>query len=224
MPPAGEVKPLRSAEELNRRYFRDAYETGVHGWQSAEASPFAADHLAAVARAAPDAWLLDLGCGEGRHCLLAAEMGLLATGVDYEPLAISRAVENLRRAGCEKRVQLLVADLFALPFRRHLFDALLDYGCLHHQPKADWRRYVAAVKAVLRPRGWFVLTVFSTRFTVFGRQARRWHLAHGAYRRFFTAGDLQDLFAEDFDFIRMTEERDGPRGFWHVLMQRKARV
>lgn len=218
------MRSLRSAGELNRRYFRDAYETGVHGWQSAEASPFAADHLAALAQAAPRARLLDLGCGEGRHCLLAAEMGLLPTGVDYEPLAIERAVENVRRAGCEERVQLLVADLFALPFRPHCFDALVDYGCLHHQRKADWRRYRAAAKAVLKPRGWFVLTVFSTHFAVFGRQARRWHLAHGAYRRFFTAEDLRDLFADDFDFIHLTEECDGPRGFWHVLMQRKARV
>jgi SAM-dependent methyltransferase len=198
-----------------------AYETGVHGWQSSEPSPDVVKRLGVVAREAPAARLLDLGCGEGRHCVLAARKGLCVTGLDYEPLAIRRAHDNVRRAGCEKNVRLLVGDILALPFRPESFGVLLDYGCLHHQKKADWPRYLTTVTTVLKPRGWLVLTVFSTHFSTFGPQKRQWHLAHGAYRRFFTVEDITTLLGESFDLVGLEEERDGPRGFWHALMRRK---
>jgi SAM-dependent methyltransferase len=163
-----------------------------------------------------------LGCGEGRHCLLAAQMGFLPTGVDYEPLAIQRAQANARRAGLASRIHWLVADIFALPFAPASFDMVLDYGCLHHQKNSDWPRYRAAITRVLKPDSYFLLSVFSTASRVFGPQKRPWHLAHGAYRHFFAAKDLNRLFDQDFDFLSLEEERDDARGFWHALMRRRA--
>jgi SAM-dependent methyltransferase len=212
---------MRSASEENRRYFRRAYETGRHGWQSEEPSPYVARNLARVAESTTGRRLLDLGCGEGRHCLLAARMGLQPTGVDYEPLAVQRAEGHARRAGLANRIHWLVADVFALPFPPGSFDMVLDYGCLHHQKKSDWPRYRAAITRVLKPDGYFLLSVFSTAFRLYGLQERRWHLAHGAYRRFFAAEDLHRLFGQDFDFLSLEEERDGVRGFWHALMRRR---
>jgi SAM-dependent methyltransferase len=213
---------MRTAEDENRRYFRQAYQTGVHGWD-AEPSPYVAEHLGIVGEEVGRGRVLDLGCGEGRHCVVAARMGFRAVGMDYEPLAVKRAVENVRHAGCDASVRFAVGDALALPFRSGSFDVVLDYGCLHHQRKSDWPAYLAGVKAVLVPRGWLVLSVFSTRFAVFGAQKRRWHIAHGAYRRFFTREDIEGLFARDSDFLRLTEEREGPRGFWHALMRQKER-
>jgi SAM-dependent methyltransferase len=212
---------MRTAYDENRRYFRQAYETGYHGWQTSEPSPYVTTNLTRAARASVGRRLLDLGCGEGRHCLLAAQMGFLPTGMDYEPMAIRRAEANARRAGVAGRVQWLIADLFALPFAPNSFDLVLDYGCLHHQRKSDWPRYRAAIKAVLRPEGYFLLSVFSTAFRVYGQQERSWHLAHGAYRRFFTADDLRRLFGRDFEFLSLEEERNDVRGFWHALMRRR---
>jgi SAM-dependent methyltransferase len=212
---------MRSAYEENRRYFRRAYETGCHGWQADEPSPYVPNNLTGVAQRTTGRRLLDLGCGEGRHCLLAARMGFQPTGVDYEPMAIRRAQANARRAGLAKRIRWRVADIFALPFPAGSFDAVLDYGCLHHQKKSDWPRYRAAILGVLKPEGFLVLSVFSTAFRVYGPQERSWHLAHGAYRRFFTAQDIRRLFGADFQFISLEEERDDPRGFWHALMRRR---
>ena len=211
----------RTAETENRRYFRQAYETGRHGWGSDEPSPHVARNLERVARSAPGGRLLDVGCGEGRHCILAARMGFVPTGVDYEPLAIRRAEANARKAGLAQPIRFVVADVFALPFDADTFDAVLDYGCLHHQRKSDWGRYRAAILTVLKPRGYFLLSVFSTAFSTYGPQTRSWHLAHGAYRRFFTADDLHQLFDRDFEFFSLAEERDETRGFWHALLRRK---
>ena len=211
----------RTAETENRRYFRQAYETGRHGWESDEPSPYVAQNLERVARSAPGRRLLDVGCGEGRHCILAARMGFVPTGVDYEPLAIQRAKASARKAGLAQPITFLVADVFALPFGPSSFDVVLDYGCLHHQKKSDWGRYRAAILAVLKPRGYFLLSVFSTAFRTFGPQTRSWHLAHGAYRRFFTADDLHQLFDRHFEFFSLAEERDETRGFWHALLRRR---
>jgi cyclopropane fatty-acyl-phospholipid synthase-like methyltransferase len=212
----------RTAEAENRRYFRQAYQAGRHGWESDQPSPYVAQNLSAVARLTPGRRLLDIGCGEGRHCILAARMGFIPTGVDYEPLAIRRAQANIRKAGLARQVHFLVADVFALPLDPASFDIVLDYGCLHHQKKSDWGRYRAAILSVLAPQGYFLLSVFSTAFRTFGAQTRSWHIAHGAYRRFFTAQDLHQLFDRDFEFLSLEEERDDVRGFWHALLKRKA--
>jgi SAM-dependent methyltransferase len=212
---------MRTAAELNRRYFHDAYESGKHGWQSHRPSPYVEANLRRILERAPAGRLLDLGCGEGRHCLLAAHMGFEAVGVDLEPLAIYRAREQAQRAGLHGAVQFVVADILTPPFAPGAFDVLVDYGCLHHQPKADWARYLAAVRTVLKPGGYLTLSVFSTAFRTFGPQHRPWHLAHGAYRRFFTPGDLHALFDEAFEFAHLEEEREGVRGFWHALLIRR---
>ncbi len=215
------MEPTRSAYTQNRRYFRRAYETGCHGWQSPEPSPYVGRNLGAVAEDTTGRQLLDVGCGGGRHCLLAAQMGFQPTGVDYEPQAIRRAQARARELGLAQSIQLLVADIFALPFGSPSFDVVLDYGCLHHQKKSDWPRYRAMLAEVLTPGGWLLLSVFSTAFRVFGPQRQAWHLAHGAYRRFFTAEDLRGLFGREFEFLRLEEERDEVRGLWHALLRRR---
>jgi SAM-dependent methyltransferase len=212
---------MRSACEQNRRYFRRAYETGCHGWQASEPSSYVATNLAAALTSTAERRLLDLGCGEGRHCLLAAQMGFLPVGVDYESMAIRRAQANARRAGLADRIQWVVGDVFALPFGPGSFGVVLDYGCLHHQRKSDWPRYLAAITALLKPGGYFLLSVFSTAFRAYGPQERSWHLAHGAYRRFFTAEEIRWLFGRGFEVLRLEEERDGVRGFWHAVMRRE---
>jgi SAM-dependent methyltransferase len=212
---------MRSADEENRRYFRQAYETGQHGWEVTEPSPYVVRNLGQVVGQVGGGRVLDLGCGEGRHCLVAARLGFLATGVDYEARAIGRAMDRARESGLERAPQFVVGDLYALPFRPQSFDALLDYGCLHHQKRADWPRYQVAVEAMLKPGGYFLLSVFSTAFQTFGPQKRSWHLAHGAYRRFFTVEDLHFLFEGRFEFVSLEEEREGKRGFWHALLRRR---
>jgi len=209
----------RSARACNRDYFHQAYQTGEHGWEVGKPSPYVRKHLEMLSRVAPGGRLLDLGCGEGRHCLLAARLGFRPTGLDLEPLAITRARAQAQAAGLADSVTWVVGDVLKLPAFPAPFDLVLDYGCLHHQRKADHGRYLQSLRAALRPGGHLLLSVFSTHFLVYGPQERRWHLAHGAYRRFFTADDLHRLFDRDFEFVRLEEEREGRRGFWHGVLR-----
>ena len=150
---------MLTAAKANRRYFRDAYRTGVHGWAVDEPSTYAVGFLRQIARLVPGGTLLDVGCGEGRHAFAAAEVGFKVTAIDYEPLALRRARRFARLKKLEQ-VAFRRADVFRLPFANSSFDVLLDYGCLHHQRKGDWQSYRRAILRVLRPNGFYVLSVF----------------------------------------------------------------
>jgi len=211
---------MLSAEEANRRYFREAYRTGEHGWAVEAPALEAARVLKRLARIVPHGKLLDVGCGEGRHSILAAKLGFRVTGVDFEPQALERA----RRFARAKRARGIVfrrASVFRLPFAEASFDVVLDYGCLHHQKKSDWRAYRRSILRVLAPRGFYVLSVFSRRFRLFRGSRRPWHIAQGAYRRYFVPGEIRTLFGGDFEILELAEQEDGG-GFWHVLMRRSS--
>ena len=212
---------MDSAKRANRRYFRQAYRTGRHGWAAEQPSPYAVAFLQRIKAMAPGGRLLDVGCGEGRHAIAAAELGFRVTAVDYEPLALKRA-RRFARMSSAKAVSFRRADVLHLPLPDRCFDVVLDFGCLHHQRKADWQAYKANLLRVLKPRGFYVLSVFSPRFHLFQAGRRPWHVAQGAYRRCFTPADITGLFGREFDLLELTEEKGRQRGFWHALMQRRA--
>ena len=208
------------AREANRRYFREAYRTGEHGWEVTEPSPQAVRFLKRLKKLVPSGKLLDIGCGEGRHSFAAAQMGFKVTAIDYEPLALKRA-RRLASIHHLRRITFRRANAFSLPFPGSFFDIVLDYGCLHHQKKSDWAAYVSSILRVLKPGGFYVLSVFSRRFRLFRGSRRPWHIAYGAYRRYLTAAEISGLFGADFEVLDMIEEQGRGGGFWHVLMRRR---
>jgi SAM-dependent methyltransferase len=214
-----EFSRVPSADKANRLYFRNAYRTGEHGWAVEEPSPYAVAFLRRLKKSVPKASLLDVGCGDGRHAIAAVGLGFKVTAIDYEPLALKRARRFARTKGA-KGIAFRAADVFSLPFPDSSFDVVLDYGCLHHQRKADWPAYRSSILRVLKPRGCFVLSVFSPQFRLFRGSRRRWHIAGGAYRRCFSPRDIRLLFGRDFEIVDLVEETGRGRGFWHALMMR----
>ncbi len=209
-----------SAQSANRHYFREAYRTGEHGWAVEEPSPYAVRFLRRVVRVVPGGTLLDVGCGEGRHAIAAAWLGFRVTGVDYEPLALRRA----RRFATIKQAKGIVfrrADALSLPFAASRFDVVLDYGCLHHQRKSDWPAYMSGVLRVLKPGGFYILSVFGPGFHLLRDSQRPWHIAQGAYRRRFAKDDILALFGRSMDVLAVTKEKGKQTKFWHALMRRR---
>ena len=212
------MAPL-SADKANRRYFRQAYRTGRHGWGTEDPSPYAVDFLRRLGGLVSGGRLLDVGCGEGRHAIAAAKIGFEVAAIDYEPLAIRRA-KRLARKHRAKGIAFRQGNALDLPFPAGSFDVVLDYGCLHHQRKSAWTAYRANILRVLKPGGFYVLSVFSPGFRLFGGSRRPWHIAQGAYRRYFTREDVLRIFGGDFEVVEMVEETGREGGFWHALMKR----
>jgi cyclopropane fatty-acyl-phospholipid synthase-like methyltransferase len=105
--------------------------------------------------------LLDVGCGTGEHALMAAELGLNATGIDAVAGAINQAQRKARERSLPAR--FLVWDALRLPELHEEFDTVLDSGLFHVFDDDDRARYVTALAAVIPPQGRYYMLCFSER-------------------------------------------------------------
>jgi SAM-dependent methyltransferase len=105
--------------------------------------------------------VLDVGCGTGEHALLAASLGLEATGVDSAP----RAIERARRKAEARRlaVRFVVWDALELPTLGEQFDTVLDCGLFHVFGDDDRSRFVESLSAAVAPGGRYYMLCFSDR-------------------------------------------------------------
>lgn len=96
---------------------------------------------------------LEVGCGRG----VGAEIALDRFGADrvdafdLDPKMVELARQRLRRYG--DRVRLTVGDVTAINAPEGAYDAVFDFGIVHHVP--DWRAAMAEVARVLVPHGRF---------------------------------------------------------------------
>ncbi|MCC6849956.1 MAG: class I SAM-dependent methyltransferase [Deltaproteobacteria bacterium] len=74
--------------------------------------------------------ILDVGCGFGRHLLVAAEHGAEVVGVD-----LSGGVEvAYRNLGSRPNCHIIQANVHERPLRDATFDVVWSFGVLHHMP------------------------------------------------------------------------------------------
>ena len=71
-----------------------------------------------VASVGSDDYVIDLGCGDGRIVIAAAERGAYGHGIDLDPERISEARKNAKAAGVQDKVMFLQEDLFKTDFSR----------------------------------------------------------------------------------------------------------
>ncbi len=105
--------------------------------------------------------VLDVGCGTGEHALMAAALGLAATGIDTSPTAISLAERKAQARNL--RARFLVWDALDLPALGEQFDTVLDSGLFHVFDDEDRSRYVESLRAVVAPGGRYYLLCFGDR-------------------------------------------------------------
>lgn len=101
----------------------------------------------------PGGRALEVGCGRG----VGVEIVLDTFGADavdafdLDPDMIDRARRRLARRGT--KVRLWVGDATRIDAPDEAYDAVFDFGIIHHVP--DWRAAIAEVARVLAPGGRF---------------------------------------------------------------------
>jgi len=103
--------------------------------------------------------LLDVGCGEGRHCFGAMERGADVVGVDLDQDSLRMAVGALRERGSERgRLgAVLRGNAFALPFPDASFDKVICAEVMEHVH--DFEGAARELARVLRPGGRAAVTI-----------------------------------------------------------------
>ena len=108
----------------------------------------------------PGDWLLDAGCGGGRHCFGALDRGASIVGLDLDPegLTLARAgLAERSRLGMRAQGGVLQGNVFALPFRDARFDRVICSEVMEHVH--DYRGAVRELTRVLRPGGTMGITI-----------------------------------------------------------------
>jgi ubiquinone/menaquinone biosynthesis C-methylase UbiE len=97
---------------------------------------------------------LEIGCGTGRGArILVEKMGFKwVAAFDLEEILIHRSV-RLVPPGLRERISFFVGDGQDLPFPDAMFDAVVNYGIIHHI--LDWRRAISEISRVMKPGGTF---------------------------------------------------------------------
>ena len=104
---------------------------------------------------------LEVGCGQGAGAgIICRKFGAgRVVALDYDFAQLRLARKELGFSGLP--VSLLNGDAAVLPFGGECFDAVFDYGVLHHVPR--WRQALAEIQRVLKPGGWFLFEDISRR-------------------------------------------------------------
>ncbi len=137
--------------------------------------------------------VLDVGCGTGEHVLMAAVLGLEATGVDAAPKAIAMAKRKVEERGVEAR--FLVWDALDLPALGEQFDVVLDSGLFHVFDDEERARFVDSLRAVSPVGGSYFMLCFSD------RQPGEW----GPRR--VTEAEIRSSFADGWHVDSVQESR-----------------
>lgn len=107
--------------------------------------------------------VLDLGCGLAPILIALAErvpFGVPPVGVDVSPEIVALAREHVRRAGLDRRVEVLAAAATQLPFSAGRFDVVLSSHVIKHLDDATLALAFAEVARVLAPSGRFLFWEF----------------------------------------------------------------
>ena len=134
--------------------------------------------------------VLDVGCGRGIGIeILLEHFGAAQVyGVDLDPQQIRRAQQRFAgRLG--DRLVLAVGSVDKLPFPADYFDAVFDFGMLHHVP--DWQAGVGEIQRVLKPSGLFFFEEVTR--AALNRWLYRTFLDHPTENRFSEAEFLAEL-------------------------------
>lgn len=168
----------------------DIYDRSVPPWETGRPQPA----ISALADAGLlGGRVLDVGCGTGEHALLAAAIGLDATGIDGAASAIRIAREKACDRGLAARFQ--VADALDLGSLDEHFDTVIDSSFFHIFSDAERPRYVSSLGTVVPTGGRCYVLCFSD------RQAG----ADGPRR--ISQHEIRDSFAEGWSVDSIEETR-----------------
>ncbi|MFA8434942.1 MAG: class I SAM-dependent methyltransferase [Marinifilaceae bacterium] len=139
-----------------------------------------------------DAFLLDYGCGNGRHLPYFKANGVSnLVGVDIS----NKALEL-----CNLESVVLVNSESPTIFDSNYFDAIFCWGVIHHIPKLFWRDIIEQFKRILKEDGVLLIGGHSVKDAAFIGGERLSPFTNE--KTFAINGDLSAIVKDYFEIIR----------------------
>jgi len=122
--------------------------------------------------------LLDVGCGDGRHCFAFANLGLIVTGLECSLPQLVRAAQ--RNEATEAGITLLQGDMRSLP-RDRTYDAVTCLGSTlgYFESEEQNKQCLQEMVDVLRPGGKLILQMVNRDNLVAVLPCRSWWQGRG---------------------------------------------
>lgn len=146
--------------------------------------------------AQPDEWILDAGCGEGRHSFALHRMNCKVFALDRDLTSLRKAQYVLRemdkRGEGKGKYLVLRGDNLSLPFGENTFHRIVCAEVLEHIP--DDRGAAMELVRVLKPGGLMAVTV-PTLLTeaLYGKISMEYFRTPGGHIRIYHPKGLSDL-------------------------------
>jgi len=104
-------------------------------------------------------FILDLGCGLGRHSLFLAARGFAVAAFDLSEIGVAA----LEKAANDRHLPVVarVGDMKKLPYQDSSFDAIVAFNVIYHADRAGVEQVVGEIGRVLAPGGEIFLTLIS---------------------------------------------------------------
>lgn len=198
-------------------YWNERYTHGSTPWDTGITPPEVVAFWEAHGNLfAPDALVVDVGCGTQTNLGFLAQQGIRAIGFDLSLVALLKGLQrHLEARAAGLRVGAAVADACAWPCRTSEASYVLDIGCLHTLEPDQRRAYVLELSRVLKPGAWYHLFCFQRLLPTPPDLEQR---------RFFLKGELEALLDEHFvtELEQVDEQpQDGKHGTWRLMRSRR---
>ena len=168
--------------------------------------------------------VLDLGFGLGRHAVLLAKEGFDVHGIDTSPAGLEYALEWASRE--DVALELKTGEMIHLSFDSDFFDLVIAWNVIYHGTADCVRQTITETKRCLKPRGYLLCTLISTRNSQFGLGEE---IERGTYvipddpekshpHHYFDQEEI-DHYLNGFALLKCEDiEQSGPGSYhWHVL-------
>jgi ubiquinone/menaquinone biosynthesis C-methylase UbiE len=144
------------------------------------------------------ALVLEVGCGRGTGArILLEQFGVgKICAIDLDPQQVRRAKRRLTGYG-GARVAFAAGSVERLPYPDECFDAVFDFGVLHHVPV--WQAAITEIRRVLKPGGRFFFEEVTR--AALNRWLYQMLLKHPAENRFSEAEFVAELAANGIELV-----------------------
>lgn len=135
---------------------KEVYNSIAKDWADSkwgERSDWCDDFLTIIASRLGDGEVLDIGCGSGEDCKFFYDHGVKTVGIDFSEKLIEEAKSRFPNGN------FIVMDIEKLDFEDFRFGAVVAKHSLLHLPKKNLPTVLKKINNLLKPEGWFLLTL-----------------------------------------------------------------